>query len=73
MVLQELRIAVLAQREGAALEALATSLPQVSRHLARLRDAGLVTVERDGRRAYYQLKLERVRRIGDDLLTALFH
>ncbi|MDQ0750030.1 DNA-binding transcriptional ArsR family regulator [Streptomyces africanus] len=49
------------------------SLPQVSRHLARLRDAGLVTVERDGRRAYYQLTLERVRRIGDDLLTALFH
>ncbi|WP_086846663.1 DUF5937 family protein [Streptomyces coeruleofuscus] len=49
------------------------SLPQVSRHLARLREAGLVTVERDGRRAYYQLNLERVRRIGDDLLTALFH
>ncbi|NGO07979.1 helix-turn-helix transcriptional regulator [Streptomyces sp. HC44] len=49
------------------------SLPQVSRHLARLRDAGLVTVERDGRRAYYQLNLERVRRIGDDLLTVLFH
>jgi DNA-binding transcriptional ArsR family regulator len=49
------------------------SLPQVSRHLARLREAGLVTVERDGRRAYYQLDLDRVRRIGDDLLTALFH
>ncbi|WP_226966933.1 ArsR/SmtB family transcription factor [Streptomyces phaeolivaceus] len=49
------------------------SLPQVSRHLARLREAGLVTVERDGRRAYYQLHLERVRRLGDDLLTALFH
>ncbi|WP_367323236.1 DUF5937 family protein [Streptomyces sp. HUAS ZL42] len=49
------------------------SLPQVSRHLARLREAGLVTVERDGRRAYYQLHLERVRRLGDDLLTVLFH
>ncbi|GGX43229.1 hypothetical protein GCM10010321_69670 [Streptomyces chartreusis] len=49
------------------------TLPQVSRHLARLREAGLVTVERDGRRAYYQLHLERVRSIGEDLLTALFH
>lgn len=49
------------------------TLPQVSRHLARLREAGLVTVERDGRRAHYQLNLERVRRIGEDLLTALFH
>ncbi|MFE6942211.1 ArsR/SmtB family transcription factor [Streptomyces chartreusis] len=49
------------------------TLPQVSRHLARLREAGLVTVERDGRRAYYQLHLDRVRSIGEDLLTALFH
>lgn len=49
------------------------SLPQVSRHLARLREAGLVTVERDGRRAYYQLDLERVRRLGEDLLTVMFH
>ncbi|MEX2970750.1 DUF5937 family protein [Streptomyces sp. C184] len=48
------------------------TLPQVSRHLARLRQAGLVTVDRAGRRAYYQLSLEPVRRIGDDLLAALF-
>jgi DNA-binding transcriptional ArsR family regulator len=48
------------------------TLPQVSRHLARLREAGLVTVDRDGRRAYYQLNLDPVRRIGEDLLTALF-
>lgn len=49
------------------------TLPQVSRHLARLRAAGLVVVERDGRHAYYQLNLEPVRRIGEDLLSALFH
>lgn len=49
------------------------TLPQVSRHLARLRAAGLVVVERDGRHAYYQLNLERVRSIGEDLLSALFH
>ncbi|MBP2324980.1 DNA-binding transcriptional ArsR family regulator [Kibdelosporangium banguiense] len=48
------------------------TVPQVSRHLARLRDAGLVTVDHVGRRAYYQLNLEPVRRIGEDLLTALF-
>lgn len=49
------------------------TLPQVSRHLARPREAGHVTVERDGRRAYYQLHLDRLRSIGEDLLTALFH
>jgi DNA-binding transcriptional ArsR family regulator len=48
------------------------TVPQVSRHLARLRDAGLVTIDREGRRAHYQLDLEPVRRIGEDLLTALF-
>ncbi|MFF0398623.1 DUF5937 family protein [Streptomyces sp. NPDC005248] len=48
------------------------TLPQVSRHLARLREAGLVTVDRDGRRAFYQLDLEPVRHIGEDLLAALF-
>ncbi|EGX57331.1 ArsR family transcriptional regulator [Streptomyces zinciresistens K42] len=48
------------------------TLPQVSRHLGRLREADLVIVVRDGRRAYYQLSLEPVRRIGEDLLAALF-
>jgi DNA-binding transcriptional ArsR family regulator len=48
------------------------TLPQVSRHLARLREVGLVTVDRQGRRVYYQLDLTPVRRIGEDLLAALF-
>jgi DNA-binding transcriptional ArsR family regulator len=71
------RIARAVAREPLTPSELATrsgmTLPQVSRHLARLRAAGLVIVERDGRHAYYQLNLERVRRIGEDLLTALFH
>jgi DNA-binding transcriptional ArsR family regulator len=32
------------------------SQPAVSQHLAALRDAGLVTVRRDGRLAYYRVK-----------------
>jgi DNA-binding transcriptional ArsR family regulator len=48
------------------------TVPQVSRHLARLREAGLVTADRAGRRTYYQLDLDTVRRIGEDLLTVLF-
>lgn len=48
------------------------TVPQVSRHLAKLRAADLVTVNREGRRAHYQLDLEPVRRIGEDLLTVLF-
>jgi DNA-binding transcriptional ArsR family regulator len=34
---------------------LSVSLPQLSNHLRRLREAGLVTVRRDGRRAIYAL------------------
>ena len=34
--------------------------PTVSHHLAILRDAGLVTMERDGRETYYTLNQERL-------------
>ena len=36
------------------------SQPTVSHHLAILRDAGLVNVERDGRETFYSLNQERL-------------
>jgi len=36
------------------------SQPTVSHHLAILRDAGLVTAEREGRETYYTLNCERI-------------
>jgi DNA-binding transcriptional ArsR family regulator len=36
------------------------SQPTVSHHLAILRDAGLVTIERQGRETYYSLDQERI-------------
>jgi DNA-binding transcriptional ArsR family regulator len=36
------------------------SQPTVSHHLAILRDAGLVTAEREGRETYYSLNCERI-------------
>lgn len=41
-------------------EQIGVSQPTVSHHLAILRDAGLVTVEREGREAYYSLNCERI-------------
>lgn len=38
----------------------AVSQPTVSHHLAILRDAGLVSLEREGRETYYALNQERV-------------
>ncbi|MGP4021351.1 DUF5937 family protein [Saccharopolyspora sp. 5N708] len=45
--------------------------PQVSRHLRRLREAGLVHGHRDGAVVRYQLDVEAVRRLGLDFLQAL--
>jgi DNA-binding transcriptional ArsR family regulator len=41
-------------------EKMAVSQPTVSHHLAILRDAGLVSIEREGRETYYSLSQERV-------------
>jgi DNA-binding transcriptional ArsR family regulator len=46
--------------------------PQTSRHLRRLREAGLVLAHRSGTRVRYQLDVEAVRRMGVDLLSALY-
>lgn len=54
----------LAQRTG-------MSAPQVSRHLARLRAAGIVVAHREGRFVRYSLDLEGIGSLGPDLLTAL--
>jgi DNA-binding transcriptional ArsR family regulator len=45
--------------------------PEVSRHLATLRDAGIVTSTRRGRYVLYELDQEAVARFGLDLLEAL--
>lgn len=44
------------------------SAPQVSRHLRRLRDLGLVTSMRDGHYVYYSLDAQTVQGIGSDLM-----
>lgn len=46
-------------------------VPQISRHLRALREAGLVTTHREGRFVYYTLDVEAVRRIGIDVLGVL--
>jgi DNA-binding transcriptional ArsR family regulator len=38
------------------------SFSAVSQHLARLRDAGVVTVRRDGRRRFYRVERESLGR-----------
>lgn len=48
------------------------SEPQVSRHLRRLREAGLVRTSREGRLVFYELDAEAVRSIGPDLISALW-
>ncbi|MQA98620.1 MAG: metalloregulator ArsR/SmtB family transcription factor [Streptosporangiales bacterium] len=47
------------------------TVPQMSRHLRHLREAGLVHTHRDGAQVHYQLDQEAFRRLGTDLLTAL--
>jgi DNA-binding transcriptional ArsR family regulator len=48
------------------------SAPQVSRHLRRLREAGLVHTHRRGSVVYYQLDTAAVERLGPDLLSVLY-
>jgi DNA-binding transcriptional ArsR family regulator len=47
------------------------TVPQISRHLRHLREAGLVTRHRDGTVVRYQLDVNALRRTGVDLLDAL--
>ncbi|WP_263270618.1 MULTISPECIES: DUF5937 family protein [unclassified Streptomyces] len=47
--------------------------PQVSRHLRRLREAGLVSTHRHGAAVYYRLNVEAIGRLGPDLLAGLHH
>ncbi|GAA2210114.1 DUF5937 family protein [Nonomuraea monospora] len=64
-------------RNPVATSELATQLgmtaPQVSRHLRRLREAGLVHTHRRGPVVYYQLDADAVQRLGRDLLSVLYH
>jgi DNA-binding transcriptional ArsR family regulator len=46
--------------------------PQVSRHLRRLREAGLVRASREGRMVFYELDAEALKRIGLDFYDALW-
>lgn len=48
------------------------SQPQVSRHLRALREAGLVTLERQGRLVYYSTNVHVMRSLGSHLLAALY-
>jgi DNA-binding transcriptional ArsR family regulator len=45
--------------------------PQVSRHLARLRDVGLLLSERDGRYIRHRLLLARIYRLGPELVNSI--
>jgi DNA-binding transcriptional ArsR family regulator len=47
------------------------SAPEVSRHLAQLRKAGLLTAQRRGRYVLYELDLSTTAAIGTDLIEAL--
>lgn len=54
----------LARRTGMAVS-------QVSRHIGRLRGAGLITSSRDGRLVYHRLATDVVMRLGFDLMGAI--
>jgi DNA-binding transcriptional ArsR family regulator len=45
--------------------------PEISRHLAVLRDAGLLTTERRGRYVHYAVNVAALTSLGTDLLRAL--
>lgn len=45
--------------------------PQVSRHLRRLREVGLVTSQREGRMVYHRLHAELLLNLGADVLTTV--
>jgi len=50
---------------GEIADALELEQPSVSKHLQVLRDVGLVTVRRDGRRILYRTNADRLRTIHD--------
>lgn len=50
---------------GEIVERFTLSQPAVSRHLRDLREAGLVTVRRDGQRRIYILRAQRLAEIAD--------
>ena len=50
---------------GEIADALELEQPSVSKHLQVLRDVGLVTVRRDGRRIFYRTNAARLRTIHD--------
>jgi DNA-binding transcriptional ArsR family regulator len=50
---------------GDIVERFTLSQPAVSRHLRELRDAGLVSVRRDGQRRVYVLRPQRLAEIAD--------
>lgn len=62
-------------RQPAATAELAARLgmtaPQISRHLRRLREAGLVSTHREGSVVYYRLSVDAIGRLGLDLLAGL--
>lgn len=70
-----LRLCRLIAREPASTSDLAArtgmSAPQVSRHLRRLRDVGMVHYHREGRAVVYELDLGSLRSLGPDILTSL--
>ncbi len=45
------------------------SWPTTTRHLKVLEEAGLVTVEREGRERFYRLERERLERVVGDWLS----
>lgn len=47
------------------------TVPQASRHLRHLREAGLVHTYREGRVVFYRLNLDGIRSLGPDLIGAL--
>jgi len=69
------------QAVGDLVSALGISQPGVSKHLRVLREAGLVTARKEGRRRYYQLRpagltelrdwLDELERFWQERLTAL--
>ncbi|WP_025158042.1 helix-turn-helix domain-containing protein [Leifsonia aquatica] len=52
-------------------EAWGLTAPEVSRHLAALRDAGIVTATRRGRYVEYELEVATTTRLGRDLVESL--
>ncbi|MER5435552.1 DUF5937 family protein [Streptomyces sp. NPDC002588] len=47
------------------------TMPQVSRHLGRLREAGLLTSRRNGRQIYHRLDTDCLMHLGADVLTSI--